>query len=316
MMRAQWTIGFALLAAMAVFLAAGFFLSAMFLLPAPVAYFWLKGKNAAALGMLAGAMVMPALITGSVVVGVIFGAVAAHGLLLGALARNRISLGVAMAAMTLSLFAFMALYSALNWDMVTADWRTALQRQAEKFESADDELESRQTEAITEWLGWIDENLVYLYFGAMFSGVMLMVAAVCSMLYWWLPPADVFTLANYRFSNMRTPEHLVWLAIVLAGLWFWDNRWPNETVRFVSWNGALALATVYWLNGLSVMLYISHVWKWRPLFTYLILLGMLLFNVISVLSIFGFFDTWIDFRRKAFQMRTAKPPDDEDDFGN
>ena len=30
------------------------------------------------------------------------------------------------------------------------------------------------------------------------------------------------------------PEHVVWLAIALAGLWFLDDWYPNEVVRFIA----------------------------------------------------------------------------------
>lgn len=315
MMRSYWSIGLVLSAVMALLLATGLDVFAMLLFQVPIAYFWLSRNEKAAAGMLLCAVVVPVLITGSLAYGLVFGVTASYGLLLGLLARRQVSLGVSIALVTVAVFAFLAMLSATNWETLNADLQTAFQEYAKTLESDSSESAAEQVETITEVFGWMTDNLPYLYFGVLFSSVMLLVTAMSVPVYWRYSIQMPFSAANWRFMWMRTPEHLVWVAIGLAGLWFWDSRWPNDVVRFVAWNGLLALAMAYWINGLSILCYVAHVWKWRPAVLYMLLVAMFLMNVIFTLSIFGFFDTWTDFRRKITPVKVPEPPDDESNSG-
>ncbi len=296
-------------AVMALFLATGLVLPAMLLFPAPIAYCWIGRRDTLAWGLLLCATVTPVLMLGSVLVGLVFGLVAAQGLVLGVLVRNRMSFGGAILVLTLIVFVFMAAHSAIMWDTLRADWQAALQMHSERFESSADEEPAPH---VVSMLAWFEENLAYVYFGMLASGILLLVTALCSAIYWTMRLEAPVLGGNYKFMTMRTPEHLVWLAILLALLWFLDSRWPNEVVRFLSWNGALVLATVYWINGLSILLYVFHVLKFKPFVPYIVLLGMVLLNLVYVLSIAGFFDTWLDFRRKASEYVMTRTQKDND----
>ena len=300
---------------MALLLATGLDVFAMLLFQMPIAYFWLSRNEKAAVSMLLCAVGVPILITGSLVYGLFFGITASFGLLLGMLARRQVSLGVSVTLVTFAVFAFLTTWSATDWSVLRADLQAAFQEYATTLESDSSESAAEQVETITEVFGWVSDNLPYLYFGALLSSVMLLVTAMSVPVYWRYGMQMPFNAANWRFIWMRTPEPLVWVAIGLAGLWFWDSRWPNDVVRFVSWNGLLALATVYWINGLSILCYVAHVWKWRPAMLYLLLVVMFLLNVIFTLSIFGFFDTWTDFRRKITPVKVPEPPDNESGSG-
>jgi hypothetical protein len=315
MMRSYWSIGLVLSAVMALFLATGLDVFAMLLFQMPIAYFWLSRNEKAAAGMLLCAVVVPILVTGSLAYGLVFGVIASYGLLLGVLARRQVSLGVSITVVTVAVFAFLAMLSATNWEALNADLQAAFQEYAETLESDSSEDAAEQVETITEVFGWIKDHLPYLYFGALLSSVALLVTAMSVPVYWRYGVRMPLSAANWRFMWMRTPELLVWVAIGLAGLWFLDSRWPNDAVRFVAWNGSLALATVYWINGLSILFYVAHVWKWRPAVLYMLLAAMFLLNVIFTLSIFGFFDTWTDFRRKITPVKVPEPPDDESGSG-
>ncbi len=303
MMRSNWTVCIGMSAAMALFLAAGFVLPAMLLFPVPIACYWVWRRDTLALGLLCCAMATPTLMTGSIALGLLFGVVAAWGLLLGLLARRGVTLGVSVTVLTLVLFAFLAVHSAVMWDSVRADWHTALQTQLDKFESAADEGVNRQ---VATMFTWLEENLAYLYFGMLASGVLLAVTAICSVMYRAFKLEAWYGTGNYRFMRMRTPEHLVWIAILLAALWFVDSRWPHDAIRFIAWNGALVLAAIYWLNGASILFYVFDMLKCRPIVPYIVLAGMVVMHIIYVLSIIGFFDTWLDFRRKALELALSR----------
>ncbi len=108
------------------------------------------------------------------------------------------------------------------------------------------------------------------------------------------------------FRAMRPPEWLVWCVIATALLWFADWRWPSEALRLVSWNAALGLVGIYWLNGLSVLVYGLWAWKPHPLTAAAIVLALLLLRLIYLLSIAGLFDTWGDFRKKVDEMMAVR----------
>lgn len=300
---------------MALFLSIGLDLPAMLLFQAPIAHYWLSRKEGMAVSMLFCATVIPVIVTGSLVYGLIFGVMASYGLLLGVLARRQVSLGKTITLLTLALFALFAAWSAADWSVFNADMQAAFRAYVETLESANTEQATEQLAVLTDAFDWIKTNLAFVYFGALLSGVMLMVTALCVPVYWRFRSDAAFSAANCQFRLLRTPEHLVWFGILFAGLWFLDSRWPNDVLRLVSWNGALALATVYWINGLSILFYVSNAWKWRPFVLYMLLLCMFLVNIIFALSIVGFFDTWFDFRRKVshiIELQKSKDRSDSD----
>ena len=315
MMRFYWIIGVALATVMALLLVVGLDLFAMMLFQVPVAYYWLSRKNGLAVGMLCFATVVPILITGSLAYALFFGIMASYGLLLGILARRQVALGMTITLLTVTMFVLLAALSIADWGILNADLQTAFHEYVVKLESTNTKEAIAQAEMIAEGFEWIEENFVFLYFGGLLGLVMFMATAASVPLYWRFRSEVSFSVTNYQFRLLRAPEHLVWLAILLVGLWFWDSRSPNEVVRFLSWNGALALIAIYWLNGLSIVFYISYVWKWRPVVIYLLLLFMIVLNIIFALSIVGFFDTWLDFRRKAsyiVQLRKSSNESDSD----
>jgi hypothetical protein len=98
------------------------------------------------------------------------------------------------------------------------------------------------------------------------------------------------------FREARVTEWLVWAAIAVAGLWFADRQWPDLGLRIVTWNTAIGLAAIYWLNGLSVLWYGLDVL--RPgLMGYLGAVLLVVSFGIHPICLIGLFDTWVNFRR-------------------
>lgn len=98
------------------------------------------------------------------------------------------------------------------------------------------------------------------------------------------------------FSRARVSEWLIWAAIAVAALWFADRNWPDLGLRAFTWNTAIGLAAVYWLNGLSVLLYGLDVL--RPgLLGYLGVVLLVVSFGFHPVGLIGLFDTWVNFRR-------------------
>jgi len=112
------------------------------------------------------------------------------------------------------------------------------------------------------------------------------------------------------FRNFRPPDWLVWAAILSALGFFAYGRWPVALVRNVSWNAAIALAAVYWLNGLAVLVFALSALRLRPFLAAAIFLGMVVYpGTHAVFCGVGFFDTWAEFRprlRRAIAARRAR----------
>jgi len=117
------------------------------------------------------------------------------------------------------------------------------------------------------------------------------------------------------FSQMRTPDWLVWLAIASALACLANHQWPRPELQFAGWNSALALSAIYCVNGLSIFLY--GVYSFRPnllVFT-LIVFALILAGAVYLLILVGLFDTWGDYRRKIdliVQARAKREGPDDD----
>lgn len=196
--------------------------------------------------------------------------------------------GMASAVMVSMLFATSA--------SVEEDLRSAqveLERQVNEAGATDSESDSR----VVGLQRWIVEHWPYLLPGfavAMAACGACITVSLASRLNARAGGLEV----PGRFRDMRPPEWLVWCGIAAAMLWFVDNERSNEVARFVSWNGAIALAGIYWLNGLGVFLTASVAFQWPVLLTAILLVLLLVPQTGPILAVAGFFDTWVEFRRR------------------
>ncbi len=115
------------------------------------------------------------------------------------------------------------------------------------------------------------------------------------------------------FGDMRPSEWLVWAAILAALLCFADYRWPSLGLRVVSWNSAIALAAIYWLNGFSIFVFALDML--RPHFLLVMSLVFLFVWAMPhpLLCAVGLFDTWADFRGRLRRVAAARKQREESD---
>ncbi len=293
---------------------------AMMLFPVPAAVFWACGRRGSALmtlawagvSVLAGYGLRIALLRaagvepevfgmGWLVVGFAAALVASGGVVLGGMIRSGSSFGRCVAALSLLYFGLIGAETAVLWDQTRDAWTVFMNARTA-------ELEEAGNTAMAELLRWFDGHWAYVGFGMLYSGLLLAVSLQAVVVFRWLranPDQAAGVEPNGQFKTMRPPEWLVWLAIAAALLWLADNRWPNETVRFVSWNTAMALFTVYWLNGLGIALCGLQAFGARAGMQALLLGLLFLSGMHQGLAVFGLFDTWFEHRIALARLAAA-----------
>lgn len=231
------------------------------------------------------------------------------GLLMAAAHSRKWSYTYVAYAVAGLVFALLTLSVVLEWELwktqvdgTIEEMRLAVHAQSEQFG------ESATTQALA-WLAWLGENKAAFGFGLNYLfaiAVSCVYVTVTNFVLRRWPGESGFAGS---FKDMRPTEWLVWAAIATALLCFADHRWPTMAVRIVAWNSAIALAAVYWFNGLSVLLYAVRALK-PTVFTFLLVIGMtfLLVNMgaLPVLALVGLFDTWGDYRRKIDALAAAQ----------
>lgn len=302
-MRNFWTICIGLTLVVAVCLIVGFALPAMVLFPMAVAWYYAKGNQAYVRGLLIASLAGPLLLSSSYVVAGVFFTAALLGLALGRLLRANVSLGQAVALMTLCVFVLLAVPTAATWDASRDDWSAMIHRFAERAQPGDADSAD---EGYLSFFEWLDAQWAYVAFGILFGSVLVIMTLMCVVLYSALARQGLISPDNSRFTWMRAPEHLVWLAILLAGLWFMDRQWPSDALRFVTWNSAIGLAVIYWLNGLSLMVCVLYAFGVRWFWVMLLLAAVFALQLHQIFAVIGLFDTWANFRLKAAQAITAR----------
>lgn len=285
---------------------------AMALFPVPIALYWALGMHGRSLGLVACAALAAWSSTGSLSAVGTYVIAADTGVLMGMASVRRWPFGWTVTAVTLVAFALVALGVLADWDAVRHAVTIFVNARIADIEKSNANEITAVEAAIADTLRWLDLNSAYLCLGMMFGtmliGSTVLVALVAARLRRFGASAP-----SGLFSEMRSPEWLVWVAIALAVLWFVDRKWPNEVLRLITWNSAVGLACVYWVNGFSILIFALNAFKVSPFLFYAVVIGLFYLNLQFVLCAVGLFDTWWDFRRRfahAAAARLNKPPDD------
>ena len=275
--------------------AMGYFMPVMFMLPVAVAYLWIRERHLYAFLLSSVFGLLPLLTARDAFMAVAFLFAAFSGIGLGLLMRRKASLGMGIAFVTVCLFLLNAGHSALFWQEYRAAWQSEMQAFSASVSEVKD---AERTAPMLEALDWLAQHWLYLSFGMLFGFILLVSTVLVSALYRKAAQEGLASPANVYFSRMRVPELLVWAAIVLAGLWFLDSWRPNDVIRFIAWNGAVAMAVVYWLNGLAILVFALQAFQVRPLVAALVFSALFMLNLQQLLAFVGLFDTWWDLRFK------------------
>jgi len=210
------------------------------------------------LGGLATASVV--LIVGFVTLGVetalFCGLFLLSGVALGSGIRRKAAFGTIVTVVTAWICVIFAGYLAFHmtwagWEREAAGWYDSLL--AETREVAQN---AEEQEAAYDFLHWtFVEHWADVSIGLMFASFLMCAVLATGAAAAWVRLRHKLAGPRTTFAKMRPPEWLVWPAIGCAVLWFIEQRIPNDVLRAISWNAAIGIAAVYWLNGLSILVY-------------------------------------------------------------
>lgn len=169
-------------------------------------------------------------------------------------------------------------------------------------------------EAVAKEVQALGELLPYVGFGLICGVTALFVSFAAALVAKRLRIAGRGERLPGRFRDARTPDWLVWVAIAAALLWLVEDQWPHAGLRMVTWNTAVGLVPIYWLNGFGIVLYGLKAFKITGFWYYLPLVVIFLPQTggTLVLTSLGFFDTWWELRRR-MDLVAARRKDQNDD---
>lgn len=280
----------------------------MFLLPMPVAVFVARGRMSQALGLVFFAGVASWMASGSAGVAAFCAGAAFIGVPLGVGLLQRWRYGRIVA--TVAGLGFLLALAG-----IATDWDTWIEQHAEAYELMSEQLDALDERASSEdMIGVFRERMGWLLrdhwgemgLGITFWPVLIGACLLVSLCARWLRRGYGAPGPQGSFRAMRTPEWLVWLLIAMLGLWLADRKWPVMGFRFVSWNMAVGLLAVYWLNGVSIVAHLAVVLRPPLLVVIATVLFAMLLNVSQVLCFVGLFDTWGDFRGRIDRFAAAR----------
>ena len=224
------------------------------------------------------------------------------GLVAGWTIRRDTTYGRLVAVVTATLFAFYAGVLATT-SRVIADYAAEM----EKLLSGPDGAQySAQWRALLEVQQWVIEHWNALFVGFAFSSALIWACVLATAAAAWLNRTQTPARIDGAFRTLRPPDWAVWFVIAAALMWLAEQRWPNEPLRQVSWNAAVGLAGLYWMNGLAVAVYAVNALKPNLIMVTLLAFAAMMLNVMPMLVLVGLFDTWGEWRRKIDQLLAAR----------
>jgi len=278
----------------------------MALFPVPVAAYWARRQREHSLGLVVCAMLVGLAGHGSGMAMVYYGLVASLGLLLGQGIAVGWSYGWTVAVVVAAAYGLVAGHTLLFWEAARAQARAGLDSWSAYLAQQVDVAEEGPQALMLEQIAWLGEHWAEVGLGLMFWPVLLAACAGLSLTASKLRRLDGAPALRGSFREMRTPEWVIWAAIVLAALWFVDRTWPSGLLRLGAWNAAFALSAVYWLNGLSILAYAFKALQPSLFVAGAVVVVLFLFGVHPVLCFVGLFDTWGDFRRSVARLAAAR----------
>ena len=276
------------------------------------ALYELAGERKKAAGVALWAAVSGFLIMNSVLLALALAAGAGMGIVLALAIQRNWSYGWQLTLLAGTGFAAMSLVMVAFWATLRKDMTIFFNARIAEFQA----MENVNTQWI-ELMRWWDLNYQNVALGSAFGSMLTLSAiTICLLERWRRDPEARARRKPTGFQKMRLPDWVVWFAIAAALIWFADGRWPNPALRVISWNAALALLGLYWLNGCSIALYAMTIFKASAFAMFMVFSGMFIFGFWPMLGIFGLFDTWYDFRKRfrriAILRSVSQRPEDQD----
>ncbi|MCC6152665.1 MAG: DUF2232 domain-containing protein [Candidatus Hydrogenedentes bacterium] len=154
-------------------------------------------------------------------------------------------------------------------------------------------------------LRWFGENKFALAIGIEFAVYLMLTCILVSITAailrrWYADPGPIGS-----FRDMRPPDWLVWTGIGTALLWYVEHQYGGLELRFVTWNVAVGLSSIYFLNGCAVFIYGLSVLAPGLFLLVLLVFMFVMSGLYPALSMIGLFDTWANFRVRMDRLAQA-----------
>lgn len=275
-------------------------------LPPAVAVAWAEQRRPAAWALVGLAGLAGLVGTASPATGLIYLLMASLGVLLGLGFLRGWSYTRCVALLAGSAFLGAAASAAAQWSALRQASRAWMSGQMSSIEKAGQEDNTAAT-TLVEASQWFSNHWDSLALGFLFGGMLLFSCVAVSVATAWLRRRGTRVLAQREgVGTFRPGDWLVWAVITAAVLWMIDNQWPQDVLRMLSWNAAVGLAFVYWLNGFACLIFAMNTLRVHPLMYVTVIFLVLMLSVHSLLCLFGLFDTWLDFRLKTLKAVEAR----------
>jgi hypothetical protein len=231
------------------------------------------------------------------------------------------ALGIPIARALIRQTPYMPLVMAITASMLVIQFAdmslqwTALGEQRERLLGM---LNARLTGDISEALEvqlntqvWVLEHWNEVFIGLTISAALL---GACIILGWMYRAMQRNgTEPNGSFAQFRPNENVVWVAIVAAGIGYYNYLEPNALLQSISYNAAPGLIILYSLSGLAIVLHAMRLWRPHPILMFVVLLTLFWTGGMVTLTFLGLFDTWGDFRKR-MNERVQMANDSHDEF--
>ncbi len=154
-------------------------------------------------------------------------------------------------------------------------------------------------------LQWFGENKFALAVGIEFAVYLALTCALVSITAITLRRRFADPGPKGGFRDLHPPDWLVWAGIVTAFMWFAEREYGGVELRFVTWNMAVGLSSIYFLNGCAIFLYGLQVLAPGLFLIAMFVFMMVMTGLYPLLSVVGLFDTWANFRMRMDRLAEA-----------
>jgi hypothetical protein len=231
--------------------------------------------------------------------------IAAMGLPIGLGTSHGWTYGRVVVATTAAFSVLVGAYLAVCWDSFNRIIDSMIAWFTEQLNLQAAEMGQELVDEQIAGLRWFGENKFALAVGIEFAVYLMLtcvlVSATAALLRRW--HADPGPIGSFR--DMRPPDWLVWTGIVTAALWYAEHRYGGIELRFVTWNVAIGLSSIYFLNGCAVFVYGLSVLAPGLFLLVLLVFMFVMSGLYPALSMIGLFDTWANFRLRMDRLAQA-----------
>lgn len=127
----------------------------------------------------------------------------------------------------------------------------------------------------------------------------LMVAVINQMLARWMirTPAGIAHFSDV--NRYSIPGYFLWITIILGFSFYIENYiYHSAWLRYLSLNGLIVCAGIYFLQGLIIVSFYTGRFKGRFLRAMVYIMIFMMFQVMApIIALMGFLDLWFNFRR-------------------